>query len=157
MSGAIVTPDTNFITLITEQHTVVSSSAQGPQGIQGIQGIPGFSSKYYAAAESIGGHSVVRLMVGQLIIKANCNQYIDHSVAGITDLAVAIGEVAEVYDSGPITHLGWTWTANLPIYLGMDGSIVQSLPPEALYTKVLGMAVSPTMIVIDIQPAIFFN
>ena len=157
MSGAIVSPDTNFVTLINEHHTVVSSSAQGPQGIQGIQGIPGFSSKYYTAAENISGHSVVRIIVGEQIIKANCNLYIDHSVAGITDLAVATGEVAEVYDSGPITHLGWTWTANLPIYLGLDGGITQTVPPEALYTKVLGMAVSPTMIVIDIQPAIFFN
>ena len=157
MSGAIVSPDTNFVTLISEHHTVVSSSAQGPQGIQGIQGIPGFSQKYYTAAETISGHSVVRIVAGELIIKANCNISIDHSIAGISAMAVDVGEVAEVFDSGPITHLGWTMTANMPVYLGLDGSIVQTLPPEALFMKVLGMAVSPTMIVIDIQPAIFFN
>lgn len=156
MSGAVVAPDTNFITLVSEQHVIVSSSAQGPQGIQGIQGIPGFSSKYYTAAEDINGHCVVRVIAGEQIIKANCNIPTDYLVVGITDSAVSAGGVIEVFDKGPITHLGWTWAANLPIYLGMDGGIVQSLPPEALFMKVLGMAVSPTMIIIDIQPAIFF-
>jgi hypothetical protein len=76
-------------------------------------------------------------------------------VAGITIGASSSGASVGLLSSGVLEHTGWTFTTDLPVFLGLAGAITQTLPPAAVFSKVLGVAVSPTRISIDFQPAIF--
>jgi hypothetical protein len=46
-----------------------------------------------------------------------------------------------------MTEPSWDWTPGLPLYVGPDGILVQS-PPASGFIREIGLAVSPTSIVI---------
>ena len=48
---------------------------------------------------------------------------------------------------------GWAGVPG-PVFLGLAGQLTQSLPPGALFSQVIGQAVSPTRVLIDVQPFI---
>jgi hypothetical protein len=64
-----------------------------------------------------------------------------------------INGAVEVQTSGFITHSGWNFIANTPIYIG-NGVLVNS-EPIANFVIIVGYASSPYTVVIKPQPIIF--
>lgn len=149
----IVTDNEDVVLQVEERFQVIEVSGSGPKGDTGAQGE---SRKQYVASTNISGHVAVALnSLGQLIV-ADCTQA-QHalSVLGVTTDAVTTLNTTLVTTSGSVEHLGWTFLQGYPVYLGENGQLTQTLPPTRQFTKILGIAVSPTIINLQPQPAIF--
>jgi hypothetical protein len=108
----------------------------------------------YTAAEILSGHQAIALDANGQAINASADNLAHQYVEALTTNAALIGDNVQVVMTGLFEHLGWNFTTDLPVYLGLGGAITQTVPPTALFVKVLGIAVSPTRIKVDFQPAI---
>lgn len=134
---------------------ILDVHSQGPIGPRGPTGLSGSSIASYLTAVAISGHTAVTIDSAGKAIPADAADPSLRAVVGVT-LSAAIQDASvEVTAAGPVEHLGWTFTPGLPVFLGLAGAITQVLPPSAVFSKVLGVAVTPTRITLDFQPAIF--
>jgi hypothetical protein len=149
--------EVNVVSLDGPMIHVVNATV-GLQGPRGPTGPAGGTVTNYVGAIALGGHMAVTLdSVGAMTV-ADCTQAAHaHGVVGITLGASAQGFEAPVIKTGSLEHLGWSFLADKPVYLGLAGQIVQVLPATALFVKVLGLAVTATRITVDFQPAIFLD
>jgi len=155
MAETIIVTVTETDVLSTETFDLIDVAAQGPMGPQGPQGLSGASVSLYPAAVPVSGHAAIVLNATGQALPADASDPTHFAVAGVTVGAATAGDNVEVQNSGVLEHSGWTFTAGLPVFLGLAGAITQVLPPSAVFSKVLGVAVSPTRISLDFQPAIF--
>ena len=118
---------------------------------------PYASHQNYTASSALSGHRMVALADAGQVALANNSEYA-HAVTtvGITLNAAASGASISVKSGGPIEFAGWSWTPGQRVFLGASGSMSQA-PTGGLFTKALGFAITPTLLMLDIQPAIFFN
>jgi len=130
-------------------------SEQGPHGPPGPQGLSGSAVSSYFSAVGVSGHIAVVLDADGQCRAADASVPADHAVAGLTIGAAAAGAPAVVVDRGILEHSGWSFSPGSPVFLGLAGAITQTLPESAAFCKVLGVAVSPTRISVNFQPAIF--
>lgn len=140
---------------VVKQQTVqvVTVGTQGPAG-----GGAGSGDLQVTAAVALSGHVAVVLNAsGQAVPADPFNALHGAVVVGITRGAVALGSSVALASQGTFEHLGWTFTPNLPIYLGALGALVQAAPAGASFLKVLGMAQSATRMTVSLQPAIFIT
>ena len=107
------------------------------------------------ASQNISGHTAVALDAVGGAIPADASTAQHSAVLGIATGAALAGGDVTILSHGAFEHLGWTFTPGLPVFLGLAGALTQTVPPTALFSKVLGMAVTPTRISVDFQPAIF--
>lgn len=142
---------------VTERTEILELQIQGPPGPQGIQGLPGPVTAQYVCAQAISGHTAITLDANGKCIPASCAEASHSFVAGITTGAAVQDAQTTALTGGTLEHLGWSFTAGSPVFLGLDGAITQTVLPQAVFAKVLGTAVSPTRIAIDFQPAIFIE
>lgn len=148
----IITDNLNTIIQTDQSWDLLTSTDIGPKGD------PGDPKRVYTAAEVISGHKVVLVDETGKIAKASCTVVTDAlAIVGVTTDAVTAGQTTVVTSSGSIEHLGWTFMTNYPIYLGNDGTLTQTLPPVRAFTKIIAFATAPTIININIQPAILVN
>jgi hypothetical protein len=99
------------------------------------------------AAETIHGHRAV-LALADGVHHASSDE-VGHApgVLGIAANSASPGDPVRVRTTGPMTEPSWAWTPGLPLYVGPDGVLVQS-PPASGFIREIGLAVSPTSIVI---------
>jgi hypothetical protein len=71
--------------------------------------------------------------------------------AGVTRVAVGPGESLNVVRSGILTEGGWSWTPNVPIYVGSTGNLTQTATTPL---RRIGLAISATQIALDPLPII---
>lgn len=110
------------------------------------------------AAIALSGHiAVVFNAAGEATPADAFNPLHGAVVMGVTSGAAAAGDTVILVSQGHLEHLGWTFTPDLPVYLGAMGALVQTVPLGASFVKVLGMAQSATQVAISLQPAIFVN
>jgi len=129
-------------------------ATQGPPGIQGPPGPSAGAGAEYTAAVALGGHRVAALDAAGQAVYASALQAGDRlRVAGITLGAAGAGDLVTVQSAGLVVHAGWSFTPG-PVYLGEDGQLVQALPPGAVFSQVLGLAVAATRLLVAIQPPI---
>ena len=134
---------------------VAQQGPPGPTGPTGPQGLPGSAVSSYVANTELSGHIAVVLdSLGQAL-PADAATAAHFAVAGVTVGSAVPGDPVTVVTTGVVEHGGWTFTPGAPVFLGLAGAIAQTLPPTAVFSKVLGVAVSPTRISINFQPAIF--
>lgn len=150
-------PEPATVVVMPPAPLTLVSAGQGLQGVPGPTGPAGAAVITYPAAVPVSGHTAVVLDALGQCLPADCTVLTDHAVAGITVHAATAGDPVEVTTRGVLEHLGWTFTPGLPVFLGLAGALTQSLPGSAVFSKVLGVAVSPTHISVDFQPAIFTN
>lgn len=115
------------------------------------------SGLVFAAGESLGGHQAVALNPQGLAVRASADSPEHRFVEGLSTNSASTGEEVAVLRNGFLDHTGWTFTPELPVFLGLDGGLTQTVPEGALFSKVLGFALTPTRVKIDLQPAVFFN
>lgn len=110
----------------------------------------------YTAAVAISGHQAITLDGEGKAILASADIPEHQYVEALTQSSATIGDNVQVIRNGIFEHAGWSFTVGEPVYLGLAGAITQTVPPEAVFSKVLGVVVAPTRIKVDFQPAIFF-
>jgi len=72
--------------------------------------------------------------------------------AGVTSAAVVQGVPTRLVIRGLITDAGWTWTANSPVFVGVNGILTQTA--GALPIRRIGWAISATQINLEPYPII---
>lgn len=147
-------PDDSVLQEVMESIEIVDVAEQGPRGAQGNPGPPGGTTPVQVGAFPLSGHSAVALDANGLLIPADCSNLVHlGAVAGVIEAAYTPGDMAVVRTSLPLEHAGWTWTPG-PIFVGIGGSLTQTVPPGAEFIQVIGRAVSATRVLIDVQPPI---
>ena len=115
---------------------------------------PGTSTTY-EAAEDIGGHSAITLNTAGKAIKAtNTNSKHAAAILGVTSAAVTTGSQVAATDIGLVTNPGWGLTIDMPVYLGLNGVLTQTIPVSPSFIKQLGIAISSDSVLVSIEPSI---
>lgn len=81
---------------------------------------------------------------------------LDHvdAIGGITAHAAASGEAVRVRYAGELVEPSWNWTPSEPVFLGIEGALVQT-PDPAGATVEIGIATAPNRVLVRIQSAIY--
>lgn len=140
------------VSVTEEEHTVTLGAIQGPQGPPGPPGSGGPQTVFYTAGEDISGHRVVRVSGSTAYYADSGTPSHINTVVGISTGAAASGNTVTVQVSGELTEPSWTWSPGA-VFLGVSGQLTQTPPATGLFLK-LGKAMTPTTLLIDLQPAI---
>lgn len=128
------------------------------QGLAGVPGSPGGAGAVYAAAEPVSGHTVMAVDSTGQVFPASADT-LSHALrlAGVSINAAATGDDVTVVGAGLVQHAGWAFTPDAPVFLGLGGALVQSVPLGAVFTQVVGKAVSATRLLVQLQPPVVHN
>lgn len=146
--------DDSVLVSESEVIEVVAVAEQGPRGIQGIQGPAGGTTTVTVGATPLSGHSAVAVDAAGLLIQADCtNPAHRGAVLGLLANAYSPGDQAVVQTAFTLEHSGWTWGPG-PVFVGTAGQLTQTLPVGAVFSQVVAHALSPTLVLVDVQPPI---
>jgi len=125
--------------------------ADGEDGEDG-QSIPGPRGELplyveFPAATALGGNRAVRLVAGEATYADNASVADANLVLGITRGAVVLGDIVQIQVTGLMTEPSWAWTSDAPVFVGAAGVLTQTSPSTG-YTLIVGIATSPTQILI---------
>lgn len=147
-------PDDSVLVDEVEVVEVVSVAEQGPPGPPGPQGAPGGAALVTVGPYPLSGHTAVALDADGLLIYADCTNAAHlGAVLGLLGAAYSPDDIAIVRTDFDLTHVGWAFSPG-PVFVGTAGALVQTLAPGSLFAQVVGYALSPTRIRIDVQPPI---
>lgn len=147
-------PDDSVLVDEVEVVSIVAVAEQGPRGIQGIQGPAGGTTTVTVGATPLSGHSAVAVDAAGLLIQADCtNPAHRGAVLGLLANAYSPGDQAVVQTAFTLKHSGWTWSPG-PVFVGTAGQLTQTLPVGAVFSQVVAHALSPTLVLVDVQPPI---
>lgn len=133
---------------------VLSVAQQGPRGIQGPPGPAGGASTVTVGASPISGHSAVAIDSSGLLVPADVSLAAHRgAILGVVANAYSPGDDAVVQTGYLLEHSGWSWALG-PVLVGSAGALTQAPAASALFVQVIGYAVSPTRMVVDVQPPI---
>jgi len=150
----IIDDESEIIIEVDTDVEVLEAAAQGPRGPQGIPGPAGGATTVMVGAAPISGHTAVALDSDGLLVYADCtNPAHIGAVQGVVGNAYSRGDLAVVKTDFELVHGGWSFTAG-PVLAGLSGALVQTLPPGAIFAQVVGFALAPTRIRVDVQPPI---
>ncbi len=137
-----------------QQTEILEVGIQGPPGIQGPAGPAGGAATATVGATAISGHSAVALDASGMLVPADCRLFAHRgAVVGLVADAHAPGTVAAIQTALALEHPGWAWSPG-PVFVGAAGGLAQVLPAGALFAQVIGFALSPTRIHVDVQTPI---
>ena len=150
----IIDDESEIIIEVDTDVEVLEVAAQGPRGPQGIPGPAGGATTVAVGATPLSGHSAVAVDAGGMLIKADCtNPAHQGAVLGLLANAYSPGDQAVVQTAFTLEHAGWTWTPG-PVFVGTAGQLTQALPVGAVFSQVVAHALSPTLVLVDVQPPI---
>ena len=150
----IIDDESEIIIEVDTDVEVLEAAVQGPRGPQGIPGPAGGATTVTVGAAPISGHTAVALDSGGLLVYADCtNPAHIGAVQGVVGNAYSPGDLAVVQTDFELVHAGWSFSSG-PVLAGLSGSLVQTLPPGAVFAQVVGFALAPTRIRVDVQPPI---
>ena len=163
-SVLVRTPNTAVVTVVEARSVVVTPpqpfssvvvrGVPGPRGPQGVPGPAGGATTVTVGATPLSGHSAVAVDAGGMLIKADCtNPAHQGAVLGLMANAYSPGDQAVVQTAFTLEHAGWTWTPG-PVFVGTAGQLTQTLPVGAVFSQVVAHALSPTLVLVDVQPPI---
>lgn len=163
-SVLVRTPDTAVVTVVEARSVVVTPpqpfstvavrGVPGPRGPQGVPGPAGGTTTVTVGVTALSGHSAVAADAAGLLIKADCtNPAHRGAVLGLLANAYSPGDQAVVQTAFTLEHAGWTWTPG-PVFVGAAGQLTQTLPVGAVFSQVVAHALSPTLVLVDVQPPI---
>lgn len=140
------------------EEIIITEVVQGPPGPPGPIGPSGGSALSVTAGQDIGGHRLVLLNAQGDAIYADARQ-LSHAevVVGLTVFAAVQGHSIDIVRVGIVEEPSWSWVADQPVYLGLDGVPTQTLPLGALFGLVVGFPIAPTRLFMSIKPPIVFS
>lgn len=108
----------------------------------------------YIAAEAIGGHRIVTVNeLGKIIYADKDQSEHVYKVLGISKNAIEEGASGEIQSAGEMIEPSWNWTPNLPIYLGNNGLMTQTVITSGFILQI-AFAVTATKIFVGIKQSI---
>lgn len=135
-----------------ERVVVVAPGGQGPAGGQGIPGPAGGSALQRAAGEVLSALRVVYEIDNEVfLLNADDEEHIFLAL-GLTLTAADPGDLINVQRSGAMDESSWAWELG-PVWLGATGNLTQT-PPAGGFDLMIGAAVSPTRIILNLQQPI---
>lgn len=147
-------PDDSVLVDEVEVIEIVAVEEQGPPGPPGPIGPEGGATLVTVGATPISGHTAVALDSGGLLVYADCTTAAHiGAVQGVVANAYGAGAQAVVQTGFELVHAGWSFSPG-PVFVGASGALVQALPVGAVFAQVIGYALAPTRIRIDVQPPI---
>ena len=150
----IIDDESEILIEVDTDVEVLEAAAQGPRGPQGIPGPVGGATTVMVGAAPISGHTAVALDSGGLLVYADCTNLANlGAVQGVIANAYSPGDLAVVQTDFDLTHAGWAFATG-PVFVGATGALVQTLPMGAVFAQVVGYALAPTRIRIDVHPPI---
>jgi len=150
----IIDDESEIIIEVDTDIEVLEAAAQGPRGPQGIPGPAGGATTVTVGAAPISGHTAVALDSGGLLVYADCtNPAHIGAVQGVVGNAYSTGDLAVVQTDFELVHGGWSFSPGA-VFVGVSGALVQVPPPGAVFAQVIGYALAPTRIRVDVQPPI---
>ena len=150
----IIDDESEIIIEVDTDVEVLEAAAQGPRGPQGIPGPAGGATTVTVGATPISGHTAVALDSGGLLVYADCtNPAHIGAVQGVVGNAYSPGDLVVVQTDFELVHTGWSFSPGA-VFVGVSGALVQAPPPGAVFAQVIGYALAPTRIRIDVQPPI---
>lgn len=121
-------------------------------GARGKAGPEGGSAIQRVAGEVLSALFVVYEQGGEVFrLDYRDGEHIDQ-VLGITLTAAPLGQAVNVQRSGAVDDAGWNWALGR-VWLGANGSLTQT-PAVDGYDVLIGSAVSPTRITLNLQDPI---
>ena len=138
---------------VSSETTVVRIS--GSVGPSGPPGSAGATYLTITAGEDLGGHRAVVLSAGQAVYADNTAAAHANRVIGITTGAATSGSGATIQSAGELTGMTGL-TVDAPIYLSTAGTLTQTAPTTG-FIQQLGIALSATAMLVEIQPAIILG
>lgn len=139
-------------------HELLEVAEQGPPGPRGPIGPSGGNAVTATAAVNLGGHRIVLLNSDGEADYARADELTHASIVlGMTSHAAAEGTSVDVVRIGELEEVSWDWTLNQPVYLGLDGVPVQSLPYNATFSLVIGFPITPTRLFLSIREPIILS
>lgn len=146
--------DTVEVVNDTSVHEVVIESAGIIPGPRGADGLPGGSTLSYPAGEILSGHRMVVLNDGELFYADRTITVHAKKILGMTVGATTLGELAGVQTGGEITEPSWSWTLDVPVWLGVNGLLTQVIPTVG-FSLIVGFPISSTKLLIRISEPLF--
>lgn len=104
------------------------------------------------ATEPIGGHRIVKAVVGGCAYADSSSISDINTVIGITESAYSIGDSVQIRLSGEVTEPSWNFTIG-SVYLGINGLLTQTAPTIG-FIQQIGIATSSNTILINIKQPI---
>ena len=136
------------------EEIIITEAEQGPPGPIGPIGPAGGATLVTVGATPISGHTAVALDSGGLLVYADCtNPAHIGAVQGVVASAYSPGDLAVVQTDFELVHAGWSFSPG-PVFVGASGALVQVLPVGAVFAQVIGYALAPTRIRVDVQSPI---
>lgn len=154
-SVLVRTPNTAVVTVVEARSVVVTPPQPFSTVVmRGVPGPAGGATTFTVGATPLSGHSAVAVDAGGMLIKADCtNPAHQGAVLGLLANAYSPGDQAVVQTDLTLEHSGWTWTPG-PVFVGTAGQLTQTLPLGAVFSQVVAHALSPTLVLVDVQPPI---
>lgn len=145
----------NVELLVVETEVVsLDFPSVGPQGAQGIRGDGGYWEYTAPVGFTVGGGRVLSLdNTGNLIYADNTINTTAETLIGISVNSAIPGDIVRIVYNGEADDSGWTWLPGKQLYVGINGVITQT-PPTSGYVMPIGIARSPTKIVVQIRTPI---
>lgn len=137
------------IVLTDTSSSLVISSSQGPPGISGGVAIN------VIAGENLGGHRAITLSNGLARYADNTSLASVNKVIGITRGSCIVGDIIAIDSIGELNGFSDLIT-DMPVYLSINGIVTATIPSVG-FIQQLGLAISTTTIVINIQPSIILG
>jgi len=144
---------------IDREHEFIDSvlpGQPGPPGLPGLTGEAGLELVSRMADSTISGHRAVRATGMYTVDTVNLVVSQLEAVFGITTQAVVAGAQVQCRVHGAMQESSWAWTPGLPIFCGAGGLLVQ-VPPLAPALRQVAVALSATVIMVDLRPVIVLN
>ena len=159
MPDVLVDHETEIDVLVEHEVDVVLEQSEPEEiiiteAVQGPPGPPGGTATVVVGASAISGHTAVALDAGGLLVYADCtNPAHIGAVQGVVGNAYSPGDLAVVQTDFELVHTGWSFSPGA-VFVGVSGALVQALPVGAVFAQVIGYALAPTRIRVDVQPPI---
>ena len=110
----------------------------------------------FPASEGVNEFTVVAVINGQVEIASADDLNHSSALLGILLGDVNIGNISTGVYHGLITNGLWSFNVSDPIFLGLNGSIVQDIStvPTALFVRSLGYVVQTTQLYLNIEEGV---
>ena len=107
----------------------------------------------FPASESVNQYTVVAVINGQVEIASADDLSHSSALLGILLDPVNTGNISTGLYHGLITNGLWSFNVSDPIFLGLNGTIVQDIStvPTALFVRSLGYVVQSTQLYLNIE------
>lgn len=149
----IIDDESEIIIEVNTDVEVLEAAAQGPRGPQGIPGPAGGTSHVRNSAAALSALLVVwedELGVVRPLDSTD-EDHID-LLCGLTITGTSSVGPVTVQRTGAVDDTAWAWTPGR-VYLGAGGSLTQT-PPNNGFDVLVGVAVSPTRLILSFQDPI---